>query len=58
MIKNWGKKFSIIARSFHFHPTYTHPAAPISCRKLFQGVIPNTWNTMAISMMQALAHFT
>ena len=48
----------MMAFSFQRHPTYTQPAAPISCRKLFQGVIPSTWNTMAISIVQALAHFT
>ena len=58
MIANCGRKFKIMARSFHFQPTYTHPAAPINCRNEFQGVIPSTWNTMAISITQALAHFT
>ena len=48
----------MIARSPHFHPTYTQPAAPISWSKLFQGVIPNTWKIMAISITQALVHFT
>jgi hypothetical protein len=58
IIANCGRKFKMTARSFHRQPTYTQPAAPINCRKLFQGVIPSTWKTMAISMVQALAHFT
>ena len=58
IIANCGKKFNMMAFSFHRQPTYTQPAAPISCRNEFQGVIPSTWKTMAISMVTALHHFT
>ena len=58
MIKNCGKKLVIIARSFHFKPTYTQPLAPINCNKLFQGVIPSTCSTIAHKIVKALAHFT
>jgi len=45
-----------IARSFHLTPTYVQPAAPINCSKLFQGVNPRTWNTIATKMTVALNH--
>ena len=56
MIKNWGKKFNIRAHSFHLYPTYIQPTAPIICTKLFQGVMPNTCNTMAQRIVTALAY--
>jgi len=57
-MKNCGRKFSMSARSRHCQATYIQPAAPVSCRNEFHGVIPRVWNTMAISITQALAHFT
>ena len=56
MMKNCGTKFNINARSFHRYPTYTQPQAPISCTKLFQGVMPNVCNTMAHKIVTALAY--
>lgn len=58
MIKNCGKKFNIIARSFHLSPTYIQPAAPTICSILFHGVIPRTCRTIAHRMVTALKYLT
>ena len=42
IIKNCGRKFKMIERSFHFIPTYVQPDAPTNCKILFQGVNPKT----------------
>jgi len=57
IIKNCGKKLSIIAFSFQRQPTYIQPLAPSICSMLFQGVIPATCSTIAQSMVTALAYF-